>query len=123
MARDSFHLFTYGSLKAVGPGAPAQKLLAGCDRVGEGSVNGILYDMGEFPALLLGGEDRVRGVIWQCPAPRLTALDAYEGTGEGLFRRVAVRVGPYPCWVYVAGPKLGPRLVPDARITDAEWIV
>lgn len=96
----------------------------------EGSVAGTLYDAGEYPALLLGaggggagpgGGRRVRGEVWRCPAPLLRVLDRYEGTEEGLFRRVAVEIGAVVCWVYVAGPKLGPRLRPEAIIESGSW--
>jgi hypothetical protein len=39
---------------------------------------------------------------------------------DGLFRRVAVAAhsaaGDVPCWIYVAGPGLAPRLTESARI-------
>jgi gamma-glutamylcyclotransferase (GGCT)/AIG2-like uncharacterized protein YtfP len=108
----SFHLFTYGTLAARSPDG----LLAGCERVGEGHVPGTLYDLGGYPALLLAGSDPVPGVIWRCPADRLPVLDRYEAVDDGLFRRVGVRVGGLSCWVYVAGPRLGPRLTLDARV-------
>ena len=108
--RDTFHLFAYGTLKDGGP------VLEGCERVDTGQLRGTLYDHGDYPALLLSGDDRVPGVIWRCPAHRLPDIDRHEGTGQGLFRRAGVQVGDYPCWVYLAGPKLGARLVPEARV-------
>lgn len=114
MADRVFHLFTYGTLRAgAGPGHP---LLDHCDRIGAGVIQGTLYDLGVFPALLLSGDAEVPGEIWRCPAERLTVLDHYEGVEESLFRRAAVRVGGRACWVYVAGSRLGPRLVPGARV-------
>ena len=110
--RDTFHLFTYGTLTDDAPG-----ILEGCERVDTGVVRGTLYDLGDYPALLLGGDDPVPGVIWRCPADRLPALDRYEAVEDGLFRRAGVQVGEYACWVYVAGPKLGPRLRPEARVS------
>ncbi|MDX1673943.1 MAG: gamma-glutamylcyclotransferase family protein [Longimicrobiales bacterium] len=109
--RETFYLFAYGTLR-TDPGG----LLEGCERVATGVVRGTLYDLGEYPALILGGDDPVSGVIWRCPYPLLEALDRYEGTEAGLFRRVGIRVGDYPCWVYVAGPELGPRLLPETRV-------
>lgn len=109
--RNTFHLFTYGTLMDG-----AAELLDGCERVGTGEVRGTLYHLGDYPALLLSGGDRVPGVIWRCPTDRLPDLDRYEGTDEGLFRRAGVEVGDHACWVYVAGPKLGKQLVPDARV-------
>lgn len=117
MLRDTFYLFAYGSLKSPDSTPGAGDALTGCERVAEGTVNGILYDMGDYPAMVLGGPDPVRGVVWRCPTDQLAALDAYEGTSAGLFRRVGIQVGPYACWAYVAGPRLGPRLIPEARIT------
>jgi len=112
--RPVFHLFTYGTLM---PGrGPAAELLAACERVGEGHVRGTLYDMGDYPALLLGGDDRVKGVIWRCPAGLLPELDAYEGVADGLFRRIGTRVDGVACWIYVAGPRLGPRMTSDTLI-------
>jgi gamma-glutamylcyclotransferase (GGCT)/AIG2-like uncharacterized protein YtfP len=118
MAQNHFHLFTYGTLRP--PGQTAGKLLAGCERIGTGRVRGVLYDLGEYPALLLNGPDAIDGDVWRCPVERLRGLDAYEGVADGLFRRVGVRVGEWPCWIYVAGPKLGPRLVPEARVVPQE---
>lgn len=86
-----------------------------------GSVAGTLYEAGKYPALLLGGEGRVEGEIWRCPASLLRVLDRYEGIAEGLFRRVAVEADGQVCWVYVAGPKLGPRLRPEAIIESGSW--
>lgn len=108
--RDTFHLFAYGTLKDGGP------VLDGCERVDTGEVRGTLYDLGDYPALLLSGEDPVAGVIWRCPTERLPALDRHEGVAEGLFRRAGVQVDDYACWVYLAGPRLGQRLVPEARV-------
>lgn len=111
--RDTFHLFVYGTLRS---GGDADGLLDACERVGQGVVRGTLYNVGPYPALLLSGDDEVPGDIWRCPVERLQALDAYEGVDEGLFRRAGVQVGGHACWVYVAGPRLGPELVPEARV-------
>ena len=59
--------------------------------------------------------------MWRCPVTLLRVLDRYEGIVEGLFRRVAVEVGERACWTYVAGPRLGPRLRPDAVIESGSW--
>jgi gamma-glutamylcyclotransferase (GGCT)/AIG2-like uncharacterized protein YtfP len=119
LSETTFHLFTYGTLGSRG-GAGA--LLDGCERVGDADVKGILYDTGDYPALLLTEDGQpVEGEIWRCPADRLPALDRYEGVDDGLFRRIGVRTGGVACWVYVAGPKLGSRLTPESRIDDGRW--
>jgi gamma-glutamylcyclotransferase (GGCT)/AIG2-like uncharacterized protein YtfP len=116
---DSFYLFTYGTLRKAG--RATAPLLVGCERAGEGLVTGTLYHLGEYPALLLAGADRIRGDLWRCPTHKLRDLDRYEGARHGLFRRAAVRVNGVPAWVYVAGPRLGPRLTPEARIESGVW--
>lgn len=124
MAADAgFHLFTYGTLKSSVSSPAARALLRDCELVGTARVAGTLYDVGNYPALLLDGGrgDAVEGEVWRCPSPLLRVLDRYEGTREGLFRRVAAEVGGHVCWVYVAGPKLGPRLRPDAIIEAGSW--
>lgn len=108
-----FHLFSYGTLMSGGAGS---ELLADCERVETAAVRGTLFDAGSYPALVLGGEDRVEGEIWRCPADLLPRLDRYEAVADGLFRRVGLRVGDTACWAYVAGPCLGPRLTPESRI-------
>lgn len=113
------HFFVYGTLSSA-TGQP-HELFARCERVETGAVAGTLYDMGPYPALLLGGEGRVHGEVWKCPADLLPRLDRHEAVEEGLFRRVGVRVGALPCWTYVAGPRLGPRLIPEARIGSGRW--
>jgi gamma-glutamylcyclotransferase (GGCT)/AIG2-like uncharacterized protein YtfP len=115
-----FNLFVYGTLRSPSRQA-ADTGLRGCEKVADGVVRGTLYDLGDYPALLLSGEDEVRGEVWRCPYEVLASLDEYEGVPEGLFRRAAVRVDDRPCWVYVAGPRLGPKLIPDHRVREGEW--
>lgn len=110
-----FHLFAYGTLRDPDH-APARELLHGCQRVGDATVRGVMYDAGEYPALVLDGTGPVHGVVWRCPADLLPELDRYEGAAERLFQRVALRVGDTACWLYVAGPRLGEYLTPDRRI-------
>jgi gamma-glutamylcyclotransferase (GGCT)/AIG2-like uncharacterized protein YtfP len=119
-----FQLFVYGTLRY---GARAGGLLAGCERVGPGTVRGVLYDIdGEFPAVLLYGGTVVHGEVWRCPAELLLRLDEYEGTGTGLFRRVGIEAeledgGTAACWIYAAGPALARKLVAERRVDGGRW--
>ncbi|MGQ0563059.1 MAG: gamma-glutamylcyclotransferase family protein [Gemmatimonadota bacterium] len=111
--RTHFHLFAYGTLRANGG---ADSLLRDCERIGRGTVGGVLYDIdGEYPALVLYGSRPVAGDIWRCPNELLGSLDAYEGVNDGLFRRVGVAVDGIACWTYVAGPALAHQLTPLNR--------
>jgi gamma-glutamylcyclotransferase (GGCT)/AIG2-like uncharacterized protein YtfP len=119
----TFDLFVYGTLRS---GAEAVGLLDGCERIAEGTVRGILYDIdGRFPAVVLYGDAPVYGEVWRCPVSLLAGLDRYEGTTNSLFRRVAVEVetehAAMPCWIYVAGPSLSRKLVLDRRISSGDW--
>jgi len=114
----SFYLFTYGTLRT---GGAAANRLAGCVRVTESSIEGTLYDLSEYPALLLYGTTPVRGEIWRCPPSALPRLDEYEGVDRGLFRRVARMVDEFACWIYVAGPALARQLTPDRRLAHGDW--
>lgn len=146
-----FNLFVYGTLRAGGdnghnaraetagaasradaaiPDAragAASGLLAGCVKVGDGTIGGTLYDIeGRYPALVHYGADPVQGEIWRCPAEVLPALDAYEGIGVGLFRRVATEIETQggerlPCWLYTAGPALARHLTPANRVASGVW--
>ncbi len=121
----SFYLFSYGTLLS---GSPASALLlTGCEPIGDGYVDGILYDIdGMYPAVVLYGAEHVYGEVWKCPVEQLAKLDDYEGVRNGLFRRVALEVTmtdspPLPCWLYVAGPALSRKLVLENRIHSGRF--
>lgn len=120
MSDARFHLFVYGTLRS---GGAAAHLLAGCHFVGRGEVAGTLYDIrGEHPALILYGDTRVSGEVWECPVSVLPALDRYEDVATGLTRRVGVSVNGIGCWVYVAGPRLARELTLSRRIASGVWL-
>ena len=112
------HLFVYGTLRS---GGVAAWLLRGCRLVGPGAVAGTLYDLGAYPALVLGEDSRVEGEVWRCPPGLLVRLDEYEGVAEGLFGRTEVEAAGVRCWTYVAGPLLLPGLAPQRRIAAGCW--
>lgn len=116
-SRDRFCLFVYGTLRSDGPAA---HFLDGSVRLGPAFVQGTLYDLREYPALLLYGSEPVHGEVWSCPVGVLPQLDSYERVEQGLFRRVAVEASGVACWTYVAGPALASRLTPDRKV-DGRW--
>ena len=122
MMDGAFHLFAYGTLRTTGAAA---HVLHECHHMGAAQVGGVLYDIdGEYPALVLYGNQPVIGELWRCPWQLLARLDEYEGVGVGLFRRIAVQVqrengDEVACWTYVAGPKLAHKLTPERR--TAVW--
>lgn len=108
-----FHLFVYD----VGPGGLGPvSMPAECERVGTAVVQGTMYDLEDArPALVLAGPGSVAGEVWRCPVEVLADFDADERVRAGYLRRVGLQVEEYPCWVYVAGPKVAQQLVPGRR--------
>lgn len=109
---DGIHVFVYdGLLEADDADDAAHTTMR------EATVQGTLFDVeGLGPALLLSGHDRVPGVVRRVPPAALEKLDARARVREGVYRRVGVQVGATPCWTWVAGPALAPKLVPDRRV-------
>lgn len=91
--------------------------------VGRGTVRGVLYDLGAYPALL-PGEGTVQGELYTMtdPVTLLSSLDAVEGyrpddiAGSRCMRRVA--------WVRpVRGPAVSAWLYTFNRgVGDGAWI-
>ncbi|MGH7476327.1 MAG: gamma-glutamylcyclotransferase family protein [Longimicrobiales bacterium] len=117
--RTHVHIFAYGTLLDRGAGLDA--LLDGSSRLRRAQLRGTLYDLGRFPALVIGGSGIVHGEILRVPAERVPELDRYEGVDSGTFRRIATEVAGTACWTYVAGPRLAARLTPERRIDSGCW--
>jgi len=114
-------VFLYGTLRR---GGSAADLLRGCTPLGPATVRGRLYDLGAYPALILDPAGHpVHGEVWECPAQLVGQLDRYEGTAGGLFERVEVAIRRRPCYVYMAGPALRPRLRDAPLLTGGRWPV
>ncbi len=106
-------LFVYGTLQK---GRPAHCILAsaGARFVGAGKVQGILYDRGDFPALVRNGKKNalVAGQVYELgdPEAALRILDEYEefdpsNVRYSLFIRKRVRIdlaggSEITAWVY-----------------------
>jgi len=109
------HLFVYGTLS---PRHAPPEIAATVRRlrpVGQASVKGRLYDLGEYPGAVLNESSRsvIRGEVFELPGDKstLSSLDDYEGFEPGkrassLFLRRAYPVTMddgkrLRCWVYV----------------------
>ncbi len=81
-------LFVYGTLQR---GRVNHGQLAGQRFVGPArTVPGFrLHDLGGYPGLVShpAAETGVSGEVWAVDAAALARLDAFEGVGEGLYRR------------------------------------
>ncbi|MBO9670185.1 MAG: gamma-glutamylcyclotransferase [Sphingobium sp.] len=105
---EPFRLFVYGHLRRGQSGCRLLELEQRTEWLGEAQVRGRLYDLGDYPGLVLGSNDIVQGELIAFDDPALwTALDAYEDcdpddpdTSE--YRRIEIDLpGGDRAWTYV----------------------
>ncbi len=120
-------VFVYGTLRR-GDVRDITRLQPAPQFIGMASVAGVLYDLGPYPGLLLGGEGRVTGEVYLISAALERLLDEIEEvwpqqSGEYHRREVAVQMqgaaaaGPV-CLVYEINPE---RLAGCPVITSGDW--
>lgn len=121
------HVFVYGTLRRGGRN-DINRLRPAPEYVGPGTVRGVLYALGGYPGLVLGGEGAgdVAGEVYRI-APQLeAALDAIEeivpGPHSEYFKReVAIEVAgrPLVCLVYEIHPA---RVRGRQVIVHGDWM-
>ncbi len=107
-------LFVYGTLHPNHAPSEVADLVRRFKRIAKGTVHGHLYDLGDFPAMILDPEaGLVKGIVFELPhdPDAFSRLDAYEeyspeDPGESLFLRQRTNVtlsdgAQLECWVYV----------------------
>jgi len=112
-------LFVYGTLHPQHAPNEIADVVRRFKRLGEGTVHGRLYDLGDFPAMVLDQTaGKVNGEVFIIPTDSnaLARLDAYEeyhpsDPKQSLFLRQKTTVdladGTKPeCWVYVYNKSL-----------------
>ena len=111
------HIFVYGALRDDPHHGMYHVLARSAAFAGDGSVNARLYDLGEYPGIVMSSshEDIVIGEVYELDpndAPSvLRVLDDYEGLGPNdpaphEYRRTVVQVRLtdgriVPAWAYV----------------------
>jgi gamma-glutamylcyclotransferase (GGCT)/AIG2-like uncharacterized protein YtfP len=76
---DKIYAFFYGSLLSDLPARKALSIEDYLEYVGSCSVNGSLYDLGDYPGLRLGGEGTVVGELYEIKEKEcLQILDDFE---------------------------------------------
>lgn len=96
-------VFVYGSLRRGNAGAMSVRF-PNAVYVAEGRVRGSLYDLGEYPGLVLDGAvSFVTGEVYQVDDDTLTRLDKFELTSDYSRKQVEVEHGleRTVCWIYV----------------------
>lgn len=97
-------VFVYGSLRRGNAGAMPVRFPE-ATYVSEGRVRGSLYDLGEYPGLVLDGEASfVTGEVYEVDDDTLNRLDKFELTSDYSRRQVEVEHGleRTDCWIYVS---------------------
>ncbi|MGA2171196.1 MAG: gamma-glutamylcyclotransferase family protein, partial [Terracidiphilus sp.] len=115
----SDYLFTYGTLH---PGHAPDEIAPAVEKlrpVGTGYVYGVLYDLGDYPGVVLDptSNQKISGTVFRLSEDEnvLRQLDEYEGFDQAspeqsLFlrtlRSVTLDSGEtLPCWIYVYNRK------------------
>jgi gamma-glutamylcyclotransferase (GGCT)/AIG2-like uncharacterized protein YtfP len=120
-------VFVYGTLRRGGSndihrfGPPAPRFR------GTGRIAGVLYDLGPYPGVLLGGEGRVVGEVYEVMPEVERALDVLEEVrddDEGEYRRRQALVvldggRQVACLVYEIHPR---RARGRPVIASGDWI-
>lgn len=130
----SRHVFVYGTLRR-GDVRDITRLHPAPQFVGMASVAGVLYDLGPYPGVVLGGPARVAGEVYAISAELERQLDVIEEvwpqqTGEYSKQvvRVQLALGQAPaasgalaldCLVYEINPA---RTAGHAVISGGDWL-
>ena len=95
------HVFVYGTLRR-GQERDITRLRPAPRWIGYGCVSGVLYQLGTYPGLVLGGPGWVQGEVYEISAELERQLDEIEDvwpqrSGEYCKREIAVRLEDVPC--------------------------
>ena len=119
------NVFVYGTLRAggsndIGRYVPAPQL------VGQACIEGALYDLGDYPGLVLGRPGRVQGEVYRITPPVEAALDRLEGvaddnSGEYLKREIEIGIEGRTLLCLVYEIQLS-RTVGRVLIEGGDWL-
>lgn len=114
-------VFVYGSLRSGSPHSmtvrfPNSKFVA------DAKVSGSLYDLGEYPGLLLNDSNsQVIGEVYEVDDELLNELDDFEASSNYVRKQVEVSFGTdsRKCWTYEPDPEFYSL---QKLITSGDWI-
>ena len=90
---DNHLVFVYGSLRS-GNAHPMSQRFPESKFISAANVNGRLYDLGEYPGLLLSEtESPVVGEVYEVDDALLQELDEFEASSNYLRRQVTISFG------------------------------
>lgn len=94
-------VFVYGTLKG-GNQLRGMNKFANATLVDDATTSDAeysLYDLGAFPAVSMGGKNRIQGEVWQVDADIMQQLDYIEGYPE-FYDRKKINTTAGEAWVY-----------------------
>lgn len=116
-------VFVYGSLRRGNAGAMSVRFPK-ATYVAEGRVRGSLYDLGEYPGLVLDDKASVvTGEVYEVDDDTLDRLDKFELTSDYSRKQVEVEYGSERtnCWIYV--PERDAEFFTDCELIESgDWI-
>ena len=115
-------VFVYGSLRRGNTGAMSVRF-PNATYLTDARVRGRLYDMGEYPGLMLDGEASiVTGEVYEVDDDTLSRLDEFELNSDYSRKQVEVEHGSVrrDCWIYV--PDLDSEFFGDYELIESgDW--
>ncbi len=120
-------VFLYGTLRK---NCSNHFRMAGAEFLGAGSVDGKIYKVGWYPALICGIEGKVRGEVYSVSKDLLIRLDRFEGIYSQSkhaheYHRIRQDVsmddqGSKQAWLWEWFPKGNAK--PGALLKDGDWL-
>ena len=114
-------LFVYGKLRKGGA-LPMDENFPDAIYIGEATVDGKLYDLGQFPGLILDGTgSEVFGAVYKIDEATIVQLDEIEASAEYYrqLRNATVDDEKIECWIYLPDPQ---KCTDDKFIESGDWI-
>jgi gamma-glutamylcyclotransferase (GGCT)/AIG2-like uncharacterized protein YtfP len=121
-------LFAYGTLRR-GESRDLLRLFPSARYLGNGTIDGTLYDLGAYPGISCGAGCSVVGELFEVDEETLSAVDEIEGCIIGdsaasyfsrdLFEVRSETLGAVRAWVYQHNPA---RYVRGVPIDAEDWV-
>lgn len=114
-------VFVYGTLRR-GTARSMPVRFPGAKFIAEAQVSGSLYDLGDYPGLLLDeANSLVRGEVYEVDDEILHELDEFEASSNYLRKQVEISLGAHSrsCWIYEPDPEVYSLHI---LITSGDWL-
>jgi gamma-glutamylcyclotransferase (GGCT)/AIG2-like uncharacterized protein YtfP len=114
-------LFVYGKLRSGGA-LGMDRHFPGSKSAGDATVNGRLYDLGDYPGLVLDDAGSpTRGEVYEIDEETLRKLDEVEAAADYYRKLTEATLSNQKrtCWIYLPDPE---RCAGREIISSGDWI-